>query len=318
MSRGTSSARRTPASNTSTTMSTSRPSVTMSTVMSGYRRRYSNTSGSICRAAPADVLMRSVPAGVSRWLPARAIASLIWPSAGATPETNCSPASVSDTLRVVRWNRRTPSFASSAAMAWLNAERDMPSSVAAARKPRWRATASTASSSISPDDRIVQIPAPPHAELYTLSGQQQCPISRFIHRSLGESAMRLIGKIYIDGSFVTPHGTELFDLHNPATAQVIGRVRLADEEDARAAIAAAKQAFPAFARSSKAERIALLWRMHAAVKARRGELLEAIVEEYGAPVSRGGFMPTTRQTSCSIWPGCWRTTNLRVASVPPR
>ncbi len=40
--------------------------------------------------------------------------------------------------------------------------------------------------------------------------------------------MRFIDKIYIDGSFVTPHGTELFDLYNPATAQVIGRVRLAD------------------------------------------------------------------------------------------
>ena len=39
--------------------------------------------------------------------------------------------------------------------------------------------------------------------------------------------MRLIDKIYIDGRFVTPHGTELFDLHNPATAQVIGRVRAA-------------------------------------------------------------------------------------------
>ena len=51
--------------------------------------------------------------------------------------------------------------------------------------------------------------------------------------------MRLIDKIYIDGNFVTPHGTELFDLHNPATTQVIGRVRLANGEDARAAIAAA-------------------------------------------------------------------------------
>jgi aldehyde dehydrogenase (NAD+) len=102
--------------------------------------------------------------------------------------------------------------------------------------------------------------------------------------------MRLIDKIYIDGRFVTPHGTELFNLHNPATAQVIGRVRLADEEDARTAIAAAKRAFPAFSRTSKAERIALLRRMHAAMKARREELLEAIVEEYGAPVSRAGFM----------------------------
>src|SRR5260370_35633991 len=104
-------------------------------------------------------------------------------------------------------------------MAGLNAEREMRSPVAAARKPRWRATASTASSSISPDDRIVRIPAPPHAELYTLSH----------HRSLGESAMRHIDKIYIDASFVTPHGTEPFDLHNPATPQVIRRVRTACE-----------------------------------------------------------------------------------------
>src|SRR5258705_4992843 len=218
------------------------------------------------------------------------MASRIWPNAGATLDTNCSPVAVSETLRVVRWNRRTPSFASSAAMAWLSAERGMPSSVAAARKPRWRATASTASSSISPDDRIVRIPAPGHAGLYILSHQRHRPISRFIHRSLGESAMRLIDKIYIDGSFVTPHGTELFDLHNPATAQVIGRVRLADAEAARAAIAAAKRAFPAFSRTSKAERIALLQRMHTAIKTRREKLLEAIVEEYGAPVSRAGFM----------------------------
>jgi aldehyde dehydrogenase (NAD+) len=102
--------------------------------------------------------------------------------------------------------------------------------------------------------------------------------------------MRLIDKIYIDGNFVTPHGTELFDLHNPATTQVIGRVRLADGEDARAAIAAAKCAFPSFSRTSRAERITLLRRMHAAITARREELLEAIVEEYGAPVSRAGFM----------------------------
>jgi aldehyde dehydrogenase (NAD+) len=37
----------------------------------------------------------------------------------------------------------------------------------------------------------------------------------------------VIDKIYIDGEFVTPHGTEPFDLVNPATGQVIGQVRLA-------------------------------------------------------------------------------------------
>ncbi|VVE53569.1 aldehyde dehydrogenase [Pandoraea capi] len=102
--------------------------------------------------------------------------------------------------------------------------------------------------------------------------------------------MQIIEQIYIDGAFVTPHGDEYFDLFNPATEQVIGRVRLADADDARRAIAAAKRAFPAFSRTSKDERIAMLRRMHAAVLAREDELLEAVIEEYGAPVSRARWM----------------------------
>ena len=70
--------------------------------------------------------------------------------------------------------------------------------------------------------------------------------------------MQQIDKVYIDGAFVTPHGEEWFELFNPAKETVIGKVRLADAEDARRAIAAAKRAFPAFSRTSKRERIALL------------------------------------------------------------
>ncbi|WP_321814974.1 MULTISPECIES: aldehyde dehydrogenase family protein [unclassified Paraburkholderia] len=102
--------------------------------------------------------------------------------------------------------------------------------------------------------------------------------------------MQIIEHIYIDGAFVVPHGSEYFDLFNPSTEQVIGRVRLADAEDARAAIAAAKRAFPAFSRTDKAARVALLRRLHAAVLAKEDTLFEAIVEEYGAPVSRGRWM----------------------------
>ena len=40
--------------------------------------------------------------------------------------------------------------------------------------------------------------------------------------------MRKINKIYIDGSFITPHGNEQFDLYNPAIATIIGHVQLAD------------------------------------------------------------------------------------------
>ncbi|GJH01423.1 aldehyde dehydrogenase family protein [Paraburkholderia terrae] len=102
--------------------------------------------------------------------------------------------------------------------------------------------------------------------------------------------MHTIDTIYIDGAFVTPHGDEWFELFNPATERVIGRVRLADAKDARDAIAAAKRAFPAFSRTSKRARIDMLKRMHAAVVANEDELYEAIVEEYGAPVSRGRWM----------------------------
>lgn len=102
--------------------------------------------------------------------------------------------------------------------------------------------------------------------------------------------MQLIDKIYLDGQFVTPHGSELFDLFNPATEQVIGRVRLADAQDAQDAIAAAKRAFASFSHTSTSERVAMLKRMHEAVVAKEDELYEAITEEYGAPVSRGRWM----------------------------
>jgi len=102
--------------------------------------------------------------------------------------------------------------------------------------------------------------------------------------------MQNIETIYIGGAFVTPHGEERFNLFNPAKGEVIGQVRLADEQDANQAIAAAKHAFPAFARTSRAERLGWLSRMHTAIEAREDELNEAIIEEYGAPVSRARWM----------------------------
>jgi aldehyde dehydrogenase (NAD+) len=38
--------------------------------------------------------------------------------------------------------------------------------------------------------------------------------------------MKTIDKIYINGVFVTPHGTELFDLVNPTTNELLGKVVL--------------------------------------------------------------------------------------------
>jgi len=102
--------------------------------------------------------------------------------------------------------------------------------------------------------------------------------------------MHHINQIYINGAFVTPHGEELFDLFNPATGQSIGQVRLANEEDALEAISAAKRAFTEFSQSPKEVRIGYLKRMHAAVESVEDELTDAIIEEYGAPLSRARWM----------------------------
>ncbi len=67
---------------------------------------------------------------------------------GAISERNCSPAAESTTLRVVRLKSLTAKRSSSATIAWLNADDDMPSWRAAARKPPCRATAATASNSL--------------------------------------------------------------------------------------------------------------------------------------------------------------------------
>ncbi|WP_322011687.1 aldehyde dehydrogenase family protein [Paraburkholderia sp. J12] len=104
--------------------------------------------------------------------------------------------------------------------------------------------------------------------------------------------MQRIEQIYINGEFVTPHGQEWFDLHNPSTEEVIGQVWLGDEQDAQRAIAAARAAFPAWSRTTRDERIAALQRMHRAVAAREEALMEAILAEYGAPAARGRWMAT--------------------------
>jgi aldehyde dehydrogenase (NAD+) len=71
------------------------------------------------------------------------------------------------------------------------------------------------------------------------------------------------------------------DIINPTNGQVIGQVTLADEEDTRRAIAAAKRAFASFGSTTKEERAKVLRRLHEAVFARIDDLTAAMVEEYG-------------------------------------
>jgi aldehyde dehydrogenase (NAD+) len=102
--------------------------------------------------------------------------------------------------------------------------------------------------------------------------------------------MKTITTHYIDGAFVESHGREVMDIIRPTDGQVIGRVTLADEEDTRRAIAAAKRAFATYGRSTKEERAEILRRLHAAASARLDDLTAAMVEEYGGVVQFAGLI----------------------------
>jgi len=96
--------------------------------------------------------------------------------------------------------------------------------------------------------------------------------------------MKTITTHYIDGAFVESHGREVMDIINPTNRKPIARLTLADEEDARRAIAAAKQAFVCFGQSAKQERLEILRNLHKAVSARVDDLTRIMVEEYGGVV----------------------------------
>src|SRR6185437_9476537 len=91
--------------------------------------------------------MRSRPDGTPRRLRICSSAALTSIIAGATRASSNSPASVSPTLRVVRFIRRRPSRSSRLRRRWLRLDTETRCSIAARRKFRVRATATKASRS---------------------------------------------------------------------------------------------------------------------------------------------------------------------------
>lgn len=97
--------------------------------------------------------------------------------------------------------------------------------------------------------------------------------------------MRDYRQFYIDGRWVDPISTATIEVENPATDAVVGRIALGSTEDADRAIAAARAAFPAWAATSRDERLALLRAIVAEYRNRFGDLAAAVTEEMGAPAS---------------------------------
>jgi len=114
------------------------------------------------------------------------------------------------------------------------------------------------------------------------------------------------------------------DLINPTNGKVIARATLADEEDARRAIAAARRAFATCGRTTKEERTKILLRLHQVVSARVDDLTAAMVEEYGgvirfaAPIVEAGasaFLAAEKALQELPLTRSWGTTTVTLEPV---
>ena len=95
------------------------------------------------------------------------------------------------------------------------------------------------------------------------------------------TAQRLAGQVLIAGALARTRRGREFDLHDPATGELICSVADADTDDVDAAVAAAKAAQPAWTRMSARERGAKLIEGGRVLAAHAGELAALIALESG-------------------------------------
>jgi len=92
-------------------------------------------------------------------------------------------------------------------------------------------------------------------------------------------------QFYIDGRWVDPVVAASLDVIDPATEAPFTKIALGAKADVDKAVAAAKAAFPAYALTSREERLALLRRVLEVYNSRGEDLAQAVSQEMGAPIA---------------------------------
>ncbi|MGA2510858.1 MAG: NADP-dependent succinate-semialdehyde dehydrogenase [Candidatus Acidiferrales bacterium] len=94
---------------------------------------------------------------------------------------------------------------------------------------------------------------------------------------------------YVDGQWIQGKSTEMINVDNPATSEVIGRVPRLGGAETRQAIEAANRAFPAWSKRTAKERAAVLRRWFDLMMENQEDLARLMTLEQGKPLteSRG-------------------------------
>ncbi|MGB0852288.1 MAG: aldehyde dehydrogenase family protein [Pikeienuella sp.] len=91
-------------------------------------------------------------------------------------------------------------------------------------------------------------------------------------------------QFYINGQWVNPIAANDFAVIDPSTEEAFATISLGGKADADAAVAAAKAAFPAWRKTSKAERLELLESIFDIYMKRSDDMGAVISQEMGAPI----------------------------------
>lgn len=97
--------------------------------------------------------------------------------------------------------------------------------------------------------------------------------------------MRNFTKQYINGEWVDSASGETIDVINPATEEVMGSVAKGNADDVNKAVEAADSVYVQFRHSSVEERRDLLDRIVKEYENRKEDIIEAITDELGSPLS---------------------------------
>ena len=92
-------------------------------------------------------------------------------------------------------------------------------------------------------------------------------------------------QFYINGEWVAPTTSDVFDVINPSTEEVITQIAMGGPGDVDKAVRAARAAFETFSQTTVEERTALLEKIIEAYKARMGDIATTVSQEMGAPMS---------------------------------
>ena len=92
-------------------------------------------------------------------------------------------------------------------------------------------------------------------------------------------------QFYIDGAWVDPVAPVLLDVIDPSTEEAFTRIAVGGAADVDRAVAAARAAFPGYARTTRAERLDLLRAVLAEYEKRYEDIAATLSREMGAPLA---------------------------------